>query len=203
MHPRSHSSDPSEGGASEPPRNDSPEHVQIDAGLLRAAGRRWEGALETTLRSSIVPYGYTVTIWSSGGYLISLRGAPDFFEAFGFVAGALFAFALLATLSARLPTQPAVRASQTGPDPGHPIFGAGLHIVAVGLALGAAAALDRFTGSFAWVLASLAATTIYLAAASGEVAVATEISRRELRLRAPMRLRRPRRERDSESSQSE
>lgn len=177
-----------------------PEHVHIDAGLLRAAARRWEGALESTLRSSVIPYGYTVTIWSSGGYLISLRGAPDFFEAFGFVAGALFAFAVLATLSARLPTQPAARTSQAAPEPGHPIFGAGLHIVAVGLALGAAAALDRFTGQFAWMLASFAATTTYLAAASGELALATEISRRELRLRAALRIRRPRRTRDSDSS---
>ena len=181
-------SEPLESAGSEPSA-----HVAIDVGLLRAAAGRWESALEMTLRSSVIPYGYTVTIWSSGGYLISLRGAPDFFEAFGFVAGALFAFAVLASLSSRLPAGSASATTPAGPEPGHPIFGAGLHIVAVGLALGTAAALDRFTGQWAWLFASFAATTIYLAAAGGELAIATEVSRRELRLRAPKRMRRGKR----------
>jgi hypothetical protein len=157
----------------------------LDPSLFRAAADRWEGALDSTLRSSVIPYGYTVTIWAAGAYLINLQGTPNLAQAFMFVSGAILAFACLAALSHRLPPGKPIVSSQFRPDPSHPIFAAGLHIAAVGLALGAATTVEALTGGIAWLLAPFAATTIYLGAASAELAIAIELQRREFRLQRP------------------
>jgi hypothetical protein len=152
----------------------------IDIGLFRAAGRRWEGALDTTLRSSVVPYGYTVTIWASGAYLIHLQGTPSMGQAFLFVSGALLAFAALAAFSHGRAVSAPAPAGKLHPDAAHPILAAGLHITAVGIALFAAGVIDRGTGEAAWLLGSFAVTFIYLGTASGELALALELQRREI-----------------------
>ncbi len=148
--------------------------------MLRGASRRYGPILDKTLRSAVVPYGYTVTIWSSGAYLISLRGVPGGWEAFAFVAGAIAAFGLLTAISppdresgARAVVPP------IHPDSSHPIFAAGLHIAAVGLAFAAAALVDRTLGSAAWFFGSFGVTLIYLAIASAELAISVELSQRE------------------------
>jgi hypothetical protein len=136
------------------------------------------------LRSSVIPYGYTVTIWASGSLLIHIRGTPNTLEAIMFVAGALLAFAVLASISSRLtavvPTH-TVQERQLQPVT-HPIFTAGLHITAVGLALGIASVVEHVTGNIAWIVGSFTATAIYLAAASAELAIALEMSDRDLRI---------------------
>lgn len=156
----------------------------IDRSVLRESVGRWEYALESTLRSSVIPYGYTVTIWSSGALLIHIQGTPGTLEAIMFVAGALLAFAVLASISSRLTAvAPTHTVQERVMEPvAHPIFTAGLHIVAVGLALGAASVVDHNAGQLAWILGSFTATAIYLAAASAELAVALEMSHRDLRI---------------------
>lgn len=57
--------------------------------MLRGAAGRYGPTLDNTLRSAVVPYGYMVTIWASGAYLISLRGIPNGWQAFAFVTGAM------------------------------------------------------------------------------------------------------------------
>jgi hypothetical protein len=159
---------------------DSRPVASLDVGLFRAAAARWEGALDTTLRSSVIPYGYTVTIWASGAYLINLNGTPSMIEAFGFVSGALIAFALLSALSHRMPRRDGAHSGRLRPDASHPVFAAGLHIAAVGLALLAAGIIDRALGELAWIFGSFVVTFIYLGIASAELAIALELQKREI-----------------------
>ncbi len=162
----------------------------LDAGFLRAAARRYDGVLDQTLRSAVIPYGYTVTIWAAGAYLIGERGFPSLWEAFAFVSGAILAFALLTGLWQRR-RQPARREGQTLPSgASHPIFGAGLHIAAVGFALACAAVIDKHLGQAAWVLAPFAVTSIYLLIAAAELAVAQEMRQRRIGPRGLIRRRR-------------
>ena len=158
----------------------------LDPGVLKGAARRWDATLDKTLRAAVIPYGYTVTTWATGAYLVGEQGLPSAFEAFIFVCGAIIAFALLSALSARragsgelLTTEPI----PIHPDSTHPIFVAGFHIVAIGVAFAAAAGLDEITGNAAWFLGSFVVTLIYLALSSFEIAVAVELHRREFGLK--------------------
>lgn len=171
----------------------APTPTPIDVSVLRGARRRYGQILDKTLRSAVVPYGYTVTIWSSGAYLISLRGLPSGWEAFAFVAGAIAAFGLLSALSPRgNGGDEAIIAPPIHPDSSHPIFAAGLHIAAVGLAFGAATLVDRSLGDAAWLFGSFVVTFIYLGIASAELAISVELSQRDLGLaRARGLVRRP------------
>lgn len=150
-------------------------------------------SLEKTLSSTIVPYGYTVTVWICGAYLVRKQGAGTpgvgLGEGVAFAAGALFAFGGLAALSGGLS-----RGSQPvpPPEPGirHPIFAAGLHVLAIGLAVGSSMLASRWLGSAAWFAAPFLATGVYLAVASVELAFALELSRRESRFAHGVRMRR-------------
>jgi hypothetical protein len=127
-------------------------------------------AFATMLESSAAPYGYTLTIWSSGALLIHFRGAPQVWTVFVFLAGALAGFTLLGGLGTRV-------ASHAKPLPiglGRVLAGM-LDWLAVGLAVGAAALIAEIPGWAAWPLASLAATVIYLTAATLQLAVTASV----------------------------
>lgn len=155
----------------------------LEESVLRASARRYDNILDKTLRSAVVPYGYTVTIWAAGAYLINKRGFPDLWEAFVFVAGAILAFGCLSAVSQRR-RRPRRRTEAPALPRGaaHPLFGAGLHIAAVGLALGCAALVNTYLGQAAWALAPFVVTSIYLLTASAELAVAVELREREVGL---------------------
>lgn len=162
-------------------RGESEAAGPLDPSVLRGAAHRYNQTLDKTLRSAVVPYGYTVTVWASGAYLISLRGVPGLWEAFAFVAGALAAFGLLSAFSQRRPGRPGdTIAPPIHPDSAHPIFAAGLHIAAVGLAFGAASGIDSALGNASWFFGSFAVTVIYLAIASAELAFAVELNQRQI-----------------------
>jgi len=159
----------------------------LDPGVIRAASRRWDGTLDKTLRAAVIPYGYTVTTWATGAYLVGERGLPSAFEGFIFVCGAIVAFALLSVLSARIAgTSGELMTTEPipiHPDSTHPILVAGFHIFAIGIAFAAAAALDELVDNAAWFFGSFAVTIIYLALSSFELAVAIEMHRREIGLK--------------------
>jgi hypothetical protein len=58
-------------------------------------------ALATNVAASAAPYGYTVTLWSSGAILMASHGMPHVADVFAFLAGALAGFGLMATLAQR------------------------------------------------------------------------------------------------------
>ena len=148
----------------------APVRSDLTASLIGRSFGRWAGTLEATLRSTVVPYGYTITIWVAGAYLVRQQGTGipglGFDQAIAFVAGALLAFGVLASLSARLPQNVGISDIPSGPDAArHPLFAAGVHVIAIGLALGAAAASRAYLGDLAWFTTPFLATGIYLGAA--------------------------------------
>lgn len=63
---------------------------------LRAAYRP---ALRAAVAASAAPYGYTLTIWTSGAVLSHARGIPSAADALLFMAGAVVAYALVGGLA--------------------------------------------------------------------------------------------------------
>ena len=70
---------------------------------------RYLSALATVLRGSALPYGYTITVWTSGMMLTHERGLPSVVEVFLFMVGAFAGFALpglIVRLTGAVPFEP-------------------------------------------------------------------------------------------------
>lgn len=126
---------------------------------------RYVTALATVLRGSALPYGYTVTVWTSGIMLVRHRGLPSTAEVFLFMAGAVVAYAALGGLVR------AVRGVPFDPGPGVLRRTGMLHLIAVGGALGAATLVALIPSAVAWPLGSFAATATYLGLATLELLI--------------------------------
>jgi hypothetical protein len=128
---------------------------------------RYTAALRTTIATSAGPYGYTLTIWTSGAVLSHARGIPSSVEALLFLVGAVAAYALVGRfafggLSEELSSERARSA----------VWG-GLHLISVGLAIGATSFVAHFLDDKgAWPLGGFLATAIYLVASAIELAAA-------------------------------
>jgi hypothetical protein len=95
---------------------------------------RYRAHLQAAVATSAAPYGYTLTIWTSGAVVTHARGIPTAADALLFLAGAVLGFAAVgaashgsATRVLRAPEEPTVR-----------LWG-GFHLPSVGLAIGGAA----------------------------------------------------------------
>jgi hypothetical protein len=116
--------------------------------------------------ASAAPYGYTVTLWSSGAVLLRSHGTPHVAEVFAFLAGALAGFELMALLA----RGSLGRADLLG-DPADRVRAGMLHVLAVGGSVGAVALLAEIDSWPAWPLSAFAATACYLFLASLELTV--------------------------------
>ena len=126
---------------------------------------RYVTALATVLRGSALPYGYTVTVWTSGMMLVRHRGLPSTAEVFLFMLGAVVAYATLGGV---------VRAGRGVPfDPAAGLLRhtGMLHLLAVGGALGAATLVALIPSAVAWPFGSFAATGTYLGLATLELLI--------------------------------
>jgi hypothetical protein len=131
-------------------------------------GSHLRTAMATIATASATPYGYTVSLWSSGALLIHYHGIPRPGEVFLFVAGALMGFAVIGAVGhGALRRDEPFRAG-----PGH-IVGGLLNWFAVGIAVGTVALVAPVTGVVAWMLGSFIATSLYLMGASIQLALAT------------------------------
>jgi hypothetical protein len=139
-------------------------------------------ALGTIVAASAAPYGYTISIWSSGAVLLHVHGVPTVAEVFAFLAGALAGFGAMA-----LAAQGAVARMESLDHPPDRVLAGALHWLAAGAAVGAAALIAEIHAWEAWPLASFAATSVYILGASAQLAV---VSRRAVK--APGRRSRPR-----------
>jgi ribosomal protein S18 acetylase RimI-like enzyme len=126
-------------------------------------------ALAAIVAASAAPYGYTISIWSSGAVLMRSHGTPRVGDVFAFVAGAVIAFALLALLTRGAVAEPA---TDRAPDR---VLAGTMHLLAAGAAVGAAALLAELGGWEAWPLGSFAATAIYLLGAGAELALVSRL----------------------------
>jgi hypothetical protein len=66
---------------------------------LSPTDKRLRAAFGTIVALSAAPYGYTVSVWSTGGLLMHDHGTPHTHDVFAFAAGALAGFALLGALA--------------------------------------------------------------------------------------------------------
>lgn len=123
----------------------------------------------TIATATAAPYGYTVSLWSAGAMLTHYHGIPRPGEVFLFIAGALLGYAVVggAAFGALRDERP-LRVGQA-----HIVTGL-LNWLAVGLAVGAVTLVAPHTGTLAWPLGSFIATSLYLVAASVQLALATQ-----------------------------
>jgi len=125
------------------------------------------------VRRSAIPYGYTLTVWTSGAAIERAHGTPSVGDTFLFLVGAVAGFAVLGLL-ARVERDPSLE-----PQRGDLIRTGLIQVIAVGLALGAAALVALIHSFAVWPLGGFAATLIYLAVAAFELAVATRAPARD------------------------
>jgi len=137
-------------------------------GAGRPAAEHFRAALGTIVSASATPYGYTISLWSSGALLVHFHGSPSVGEVFLFLTGALLGFGLVGAfahgaLRTRVPLSP---------GSGH-VVGGLLNWFAVGAAVGSVALVAELPGWAAWLLGALIATSVYLVGASLQLALVT------------------------------
>jgi hypothetical protein len=136
---------------------------------MAASGHGYRAHLKTTVATSAAPYGYTLTIWTSGAVTTHVHGVPSAWEALLLLIGAVLGFAVAAAVAHGGP-----RATLSS-DADHSavrIWG-GFNLVsvggAIGLATAAAAALDD---PVVWVVVGFVSTAIYLLLTAGQFMLA-------------------------------
>jgi hypothetical protein len=118
----------------------------------------YRDAARTAVASSVAPYGYTLTVWTSGAVLTHARGVPTTVDALLFMGGAVTGFA-----SVGLAVFGGFRARLAGDS--RPTLWTGIHALSIALAIGAAAlAAHLVQDAGAWPLTGFAVTVIYLCA---------------------------------------
>jgi hypothetical protein len=138
------------------------------------------GALETILAASATPYGYTLSIWSSGALLMRSHGTPSVAETFIFVAGAITGFSLLALITEES-RGPGSRSEQRWDR----LRAGVLDWLAVGAAMGAVSLLAEIHGWVPWLVAPLTATVLYLVLGSLQLQASKVRGEGERDTRAP------------------
>ena len=117
-------------------------------------------ALQSTVAAAAAPYGYTLTVWTSGAVVAHERGIPGAVGAILFAAGAIIGFALVGLVAyggiGRRPL-PALEAFSVWQS---------IHVLGIGAAIALAFAVGKLIDhDAAWLVAGFAATAVYLLAA--------------------------------------
>lgn len=116
--------------------------------------------------ASAAPYGYTLTIWTSGAVLSHTQGIPDTGEALLFLVGAVSAYALIGGLAFGGMSEHLV------PEPARTVVWGGLHFLSVGVAIAAASFVAHFVKDVgAWPLGGFLATGLYLTGSAAQLSV--------------------------------
>jgi hypothetical protein len=134
----------------------------------RALLASYRRAARQALSLSIGPYGYTLTIWTSGSVLTHARGVPRTADALLFMSGAVVGFALVGVASfGRLNARVQVESRP-------PALWAGFHVLSIGGAIGVVAIVAHFfDNAGAWPLGGFVATAAYLLVLAAQLAFAT------------------------------
>jgi hypothetical protein len=137
-------------------------------------GDRYRDALGETVIASAFPYGYTLTIWTSGAVLAHARGLPTTVDAFLFVGGALIAYVVVATIAFSGFHGRRLRRLD--------VFSLweAFHLLSIGVTIGAAAVVAHLVHSLAaWPLDGFLATALYLTLSAFQVALVERFNREE------------------------
>ncbi len=124
--------------------------------------------LQSAVAASAAPYGYTLTIWTSGAVTTHEQGLPTAWQALLFLFGAVIGFGITAAIAYGRPTE--IFASRTH---GFVRLWGAFHLVSVGLAIGfVAVVVELVDNSVVWLLVGLIATTVYLMAIAAQFTLA-------------------------------
>lgn len=130
---------------------------------------RYRESLRSAVAACGAPYGYTLSVWTSGALLISAHGLPNLAAARSFMVGSVAGYALVG----------AVAFGNLG-DPGGdgvgraPALWGNVHILSIGGAILVSYPASHFLGRYlAWPATGLAATAAYLLLLAAEFAIAT------------------------------
>lgn len=123
-------------------------------------------AIQTALHGAGLPYGYAITVWSTGAALVAEHGTPSLVEIYLFAAGAVAAYGALTFLTWATDgeAQPLTRSPRR-------VRAGLLHVGAIALAITSAALIAKLSSGVVWPIAPLVATLLYLAIPSVEVAL--------------------------------
>jgi hypothetical protein len=117
-------------------------------------------SLAAVASGSAVPYGYTVTLWSSGAVLTHMHGPPDLGRIALFMISAIAGYDLFGGVTRRL-------SAEAADDVGGQVkvIAGMLNWLAVPGAVAAAWACSHLPSAAAWAAGPGAATVVYLALA--------------------------------------
>ena len=124
-------------------------------------------AVDTGLHGAGLPYGYAITVWSTGTTMTGAQGRPSVVSILLFAAGAAAAYGTL-RLSTKKAEGDAQKLLTRSP---HLVRAGFLHVAAIGLAIASAALIGEIQGAATWPLASFAATAVYFGVSSVEMAL--------------------------------
>ncbi|WP_273841892.1 hypothetical protein [Rubrobacter calidifluminis] len=118
---------------------------------------RYINNLRVAVGSSGVPYGYTVTIWTSGGLLIHAHHLPGLIDALLFMAGAVLGYVLAGLVAfGRLGAWPRQ-------EPGTLAVWGNMHLLSIGAAIVLSYPVSHgIHDVFAWPATGFVATAVYL-----------------------------------------
>jgi hypothetical protein len=118
---------------------------------------RYRAALESAVSGSAAPYGYTLTVWTTGAIVIHARGLPTTVDAVLFVAGAIGGFVVSGLVAFG-----GVRSRLTL-RPNRAALWSAFHVGSVGVAVLAAGVVGHLlVHTAAWPLSGFVATVLYL-----------------------------------------
>jgi hypothetical protein len=119
--------------------------------------RTYRASLRHAVTGSAGPYGYTLTVWTSGAVLAHARGLPTTLDALLFMIGAVAGFGAVGWIAF------GGFARHLTPSPQRAALWTSFHVLPVAISIGAAALTAHFLkNSLSWPLAGFFATTIYL-----------------------------------------
>lgn len=143
--------------------------------MAAKSSRRWKkrmhaagylAALRASVAASATPYGYTLTIWTSGAVLSHAHGIPAAPGALLFLLGAVAGYALVGSLAFSADARPVAL------EPASSFRVGCLHFLSVGLAIGAASLIGyAVSGLAAWLLGGFLATALYLLASAFQLSL--------------------------------
>lgn len=124
-------------------------------------------AVHNVLHGAGLPYGYAVTVWTTGAVLTGQQGVPSLLEVYLLAAGAVGGYGGLRLLTWETESEadrPLTRSPRR--------VRAGLiHVGAIALAISSAALVAEIASSVVWLLAPFSATLLYFGISSVEVAL--------------------------------
>ena len=119
--------------------------------------------LRAAVAFSAGPYGYTLTLWSTGAVLTGTHGIPTPLSAVTFVVGAVLAFATVGASAFGSLKEDLTR------EKGHEVLWGSGQVFSVGLSISAAVVVGYYVEGFvAWPLTGFVVTALFLLVVGAE-----------------------------------